>query len=364
MRTSLLTMLLAPLVLGVLAPTPARADDARIPLVPGLVLTYAQQTRSFDEEFLITIASADAQEIEYRVIAQRVLKGGARQANSWTRRVRKQDLVSTHRFNAVLQEGDPALFAGSSFLQMSAAVLAELKTQGRSEVIVASVPHYGEDNALLSIVAAGRKYYRGPLVRAATPTAPITVRVNGTPVALPAIQAHGRYSVGGDVEEIDGWWLDDADHALSLRTLSGPRNTQLVRIDYPDAEPEHNSLEHSLSDGDCRAVLHGIYFNTGSAELLAQSDAALNEIGAVLNANPDWTVGVEGHTDNIGGDAYNLDLSKRRAITVRDALSARFDIQTARLPAQGFGASRPVDTNDTLEGRAANRRVELHRQCP
>jgi outer membrane protein OmpA-like peptidoglycan-associated protein len=81
-----------------------------------------------------------------------------------------------------------------------------------------------------------------------------------------------------------------------------------------------------------------------------------------LKDNPDWKLTVEGHTDNIGGDPYNLDLSKRRALAVKEALIAQYGIATDRLTNAGFGASRPVESNDTLEGRARNRRVELVRQ--
>ncbi|HEX4179012.1 MAG TPA: OmpA family protein, partial [Rhizomicrobium sp.] len=71
---------------------------------------------------------------------------------------------------------------------------------------------------------------------------------------------------------------------------------------------------------------------------------------------------VEGHTDNIGGDTYNLDLSKRRAAAVKNALVTRYHITADRLSTNGYGSSRPVETNDTLEGRARNRRVELTRE--
>jgi OOP family OmpA-OmpF porin len=71
---------------------------------------------------------------------------------------------------------------------------------------------------------------------------------------------------------------------------------------------------------------------------------------------------VEGHTDNIGTDAANLDLSRRRADAVRQALTSRYRVDAAKLTAAGFGAARPKEPNDTAEGRARNRRVELVRQ--
>jgi outer membrane protein OmpA-like peptidoglycan-associated protein len=87
----------------------------------------------------------------------------------------------------------------------------------------------------------------------------------------------------------------------------------------------------------------------------------LNEIAQVMRQHPDWRLGVEGHTDNIGGDAFNLDLSKRRAAAVKQALVTQYNVASGRLSTSGSGASSPVETNDTIEGRARNRRVELVR---
>lgn len=342
-------------------PLPVQADDGiHIPLIEGLVLSYAQQTPAFDEEFLITVTAASEAEVEFAVVTQRALKGGEKQAGTWIRRVRRQDLLSANRRNPVMQDGDTALFPGATFTQLSATVLEQLKAQGESAVIVASVPGYGAagGNALLSLVTTGRKYYRGPMQRVGMGS--VQVLVNGKTTALPAIHTQGRYTVGEDVEQDESWWLDDADNALPLRTINGTRSNQLVRIDYPTPP---SALEAALSAGDCRAALHGIYFNTGSATLLAQSEPALQQIAALLTANPGWKVAVEGHTDTIGGDAYNLDLSQRRAAAVRDALATR-GIDAKRLTVAGHGATRPVGDNATLEGRAANRRVELSRQCP
>ena len=79
--------------------------------------------------------------------------------------------------------------------------------------------------------------------------------------------------------------------------------------------------------------------------------------------NPTWSVTIEGHTDSIGTRASNLDLSKRRAAAVVNALVTRFHVSAARLSSAGFGDTRPIAPNSTIEGRARNRRVELARQC-
>jgi OmpA-OmpF porin, OOP family len=103
-----------------------------------------------------------------------------------------------------------------------------------------------------------------------------------------------------------------------------------------------------------------ILFETGSAEILPQSYPLLNQIARVLNENPQVElVRIEGHTDNQGGAAYNLDLSQRRAESVRTSLIER-GVDEDRLLAEGFGLTRPVADNATEEGRADNRRVEMH----
>ncbi len=71
---------------------------------------------------------------------------------------------------------------------------------------------------------------------------------------------------------------------------------------------------------------------------------------------------IDGHTDNVGGNDYNLRLSERRSEAVKQALISEYGISADRMTPEGFGASRPKATNDTVEGRALNRRVELIRQ--
>ena len=81
----------------------------------------------------------------------------------------------------------------------------------------------------------------------------------------------------------------------------------------------------------------------------------------MLKRHPDWKLKVEGHTDSISADDYNLKLSMRRATAVKDALVTRYGIAAARLTPDGLGETKPRATNDTLAGRARNRRVELVR---
>jgi outer membrane protein OmpA-like peptidoglycan-associated protein len=107
--------------------------------------------------------------------------------------------------------------------------------------------------------------------------------------------------------------------------------------------------------------VYGITFATGQASITPESDQVLSDVVAVLKANPDWRLRVEGHTDNVGNAAANLKLSQARAAAVVAWLTSK-GIEPARLSAAGLGDTQPVDDNKTEEGRARNRRVALVKQ--
>ena len=105
-------------------------------------------------------------------------------------------------------------------------------------------------------------------------------------------------------------------------------------------------------------ALRNIFFNTASYELLPASNAELDKLVLLLKNNPALRIELGGHTDNVGADAANLLLSDNRAKAVRDFVVAK-GIDGARITAKGYGETVPVATNDTEEGRAANRRTEV-----
>jgi len=104
--------------------------------------------------------------------------------------------------------------------------------------------------------------------------------------------------------------------------------------------------------------VYGITFATGQATINPASDAVLNDVLAVLTANADWKLRIEGHTDNVGDKAANLKLSNARAAAVAGWLTSK-GIDAARLSAVGLGDTQPVAPNTTDDGRAKNRRVVL-----
>jgi len=105
-------------------------------------------------------------------------------------------------------------------------------------------------------------------------------------------------------------------------------------------------------------VVKGINFSTDKAEIRSQDHAGLDEVVVVLKENPTVKVEIQGHTDNMGPEAYNQALSERRADAVMNYFVEK-GIAKDRLSSKGFGMSQPVASNDTREGRFQNRRVQL-----
>jgi outer membrane protein OmpA-like peptidoglycan-associated protein len=102
----------------------------------------------------------------------------------------------------------------------------------------------------------------------------------------------------------------------------------------------------------------GINFAYNSAAVQPQFQRTLDQVAGVLSEYNRTYVDVYGHTDSTGSDSYNQGLSERRAAAVADYLSTR-GVQSARIGTRGFGETQPIATNETEEGRAANRRVEI-----
>ncbi len=104
---------------------------------------------------------------------------------------------------------------------------------------------------------------------------------------------------------------------------------------------------------------HGFRFPPGGSELESQNFVLLNKIIKAIETFPESRINVSGHTDSTGSPAINQTLSELRAANVAKFLSEVGGIDAARISANGYGKERPVASNETAEGRAANRRVEI-----
>jgi len=111
---------------------------------------------------------------------------------------------------------------------------------------------------------------------------------------------------------------------------------------------------------DCHVPLYGITFDFNKTTLRPDSEGTLQRILAFLQRETALAVEVQGHTDNIGGDDYNLKLSQGRADSVK-AWLVQHGVTATRIATRGYGRQQPIADNDSDEGRAKNRRVELAR---
>jgi outer membrane protein OmpA-like peptidoglycan-associated protein len=123
------------------------------------------------------------------------------------------------------------------------------------------------------------------------------------------------------------------------------------------AEKKLNKLVVEADKGELR-LLEPVQFETATASLKEVSYGLLDEVVQVMMDDSDIRIAVYGHTDSRGAAAYNRELSQRRAQAVVKYLTDK-GIAFDRLEAKGFGADKPIATNDTEPGRAANRRVEF-----
>ncbi|MBK9934826.1 MAG: OmpA family protein [Cytophagaceae bacterium] len=129
----------------------------------------------------------------------------------------------------------------------------------------------------------------------------------------------------------------------------------VANIRYAVGAPDTRSK--LITEG--KLVTRGILFDVNSDKIKPESYGVLKEIGTVLKENPDVKVKIIGHTDSDGDDTKNLDLSKRRAASVKNALSTEFGIEAGRLETDGKGESQPSEPNTSPQGKANNRRVEF-----
>lgn len=172
-----------------------------------------------------------------------------------------------------------------------------------------------------------------------------------TALEIPAANAHATVlaytaEVPGDCKNFNGRTF------VMVDTLESKAMAQTM--DAPTAEEMVASISTSG-----RVALYGIQFDSNKAEVKAESKATMDEIGKLLAANRSLKLLVVGHTDNVGGFAANLDLSKKRADAVVAQLAAQYKVDPRRLQAFGVSYASPVASNTDEAGRAKNRRVEL-----
>lgn len=387
------------------SPGAAPESATRIPLRPGLTVVTAIAQFGGDYESIKQIqqVSASAVRLSYRadnvpnpLEGLQKLSGDTAPKSSGSisgqRTVRTEDLQNAHDYMQWFGPNQPELMPGTTAISVSREVLAELKDKGETQFSFRTGGLKGMAGSLLG--ALGQMAGGGApgasketkdlanmgkdeceLKRVGRGLSSFPVLLNDQRVSLPAVHAQCTTDDG----LADFYFLDNLDNPLALAwKLGGSDTLQLVKISYPPqpaASPAAGSsaapagsgagggrqIEQELKQKG-QAEVYGIYFDFASDKIKPESEPVLHEIADALSHNPAWKLRVEGHTDNIGGDQYNLNLSQRRAEAVKAALVTRYRIAADRLTPQGFGATRPKESNDSLAGRARNRRVELVRE--
>ncbi|MDR0517480.1 MAG: OmpA family protein [Fibromonadaceae bacterium] len=154
-------------------------------------------------------------------------------------------------------------------------------------------------------------------------------------------------------------------------TLSVPlANFKKTKVPEPEKEPEPEKLCYTIDEmkelirtkqntcGKKICAVRQVSFQSGKSELTAEDKVYLDEMVVLMQTNELISIRVNGHTDNIGGEEFNINLSRDRAKSVHDYLKSR-GIDASRLSFAFFGQRRPISDNDTEDGRTINRRVEF-----
>ncbi len=199
------------------------------------------------------------------------------------------------------------------------------------------------------------------------------------------ITGPSQFSLANDPPPLDGVsprYFDISARYL-LAKLSRPEGAVYVSISFSEGERGNFAFVHvvatkEMEEGKIKFVgagqmhdalsdkgrisLYGIQFDFDKDVIKPESKPTLDEIAKLLRADPELRLAIVGHTDKQGTADYNVDLSKRRAESVVAALTNEYAIAASRLSPHGAGASEPLASNDTDEGRAKNRRVELVKQ--
>ena len=355
-----------------------------------------------DQESWIQVLEAAPEDIRYKL---KVSAPGNAKANAETdrftieRKVLRKDIEQSTRMTLLSSTTDPEVYAGQTFAETSTKALQLLNSgaevpfvlgintsSGLFAAMGASVASAtakssgdslaGNVSSALSMLGSGREYFRGNLRRVEAGPVQFPVLLDGVRTMVPAVHAAGTVTgTSSPAERIEFWWLNNPNYPLTLKWVMGNVFSQVTRINRPpapgggdgqgassNAPPALATMSESLNKS-CHAEMSGVYFNTGSAQLLEESQPALAAVARLIKQSRFSTLTIEGHTDNIGTPAYNQDLSERRAEAVRQSLVTNFGVPAGQLTAKGYGLTRPVESNSTPEGRARNRRVELTRPC-
>lgn len=368
-----LPLLRATLLLAALRGPGAAAQElvSAIPPLTGLTVLSALHSPDGDREDVVELTSVDSTGVTYQWHLLEFRRAGDTIAQSFTRRVRANDLAGAPRVDPIFASTDEPERPGYTAFSIASAVFKEVRDKGSAAYTMTALATAGGFFAALGGGdAKQRARFKGTLARAGSGTEPFPLLIDGRRVQVPAMRLRGTFANGLQRRTYDFWVLADSAYPLILKSVSGQAAFQVVRVNYPAEAPAAATGERDVTGAlerelrsTCRLELPGVYFAFNTATIDPASDRALAAVARLLSRHRDWRMTVEGHTDSVGTAQANQALSERRAEAVRARLANRHGVDTRGWRAVGFGFSRPREPNATIEGRARNRRVELVRDC-
>jgi outer membrane protein OmpA-like peptidoglycan-associated protein len=352
---------------------PVKLAIGRIQIKPGTILTTSWSLPKADAESDHIIGSVSPAALAFQLSGTAAL--GLDMHDKWhvvlNNTVCGKDAEQGKAFSTgwmFASEGNnmtaPGLYPGISRILLPATKLSELKASGSTEMIFAFYD-YMDTLTEWELLA-----WKGTLTRVEPDDVPFPLIINDERVNVAAIHVRGNMKVlenagrfGERDQPAEAFILDDPNTPVVLSWMFGKGlkqddafRVQYIRVRYPGADKP--TIEQQLAK-QRKAITWGINFDFNSDVIRPESEPVLKEIADAMAHRPEWNLTISGHTDNVGGHEYNLELSDRRSAAVKRALVERYHANPARLSTAGHGDSDPIDTNDTLEGRARNRRVEL-----
>lgn len=152
-----------------------------------------------------------------------------------------------------------------------------------------------------------------------------------------------------------------ADMALARRSVTlDLREAELLKVrqEALDLQKQMDALQAEKTERGMVLTLGDVLFDSNQATMAPGATRNISKIASFMSSNPERQAVIEGHTDSMGDDDYNLSLSRDRAFAIRQALVSE-GIPASRISTQGFGETLPVASNSTSAGRQKNRRVEI-----
>jgi outer membrane protein OmpA-like peptidoglycan-associated protein len=266
--------------------------------------------------------------------------------------VRRELLVADRReassYVLGYEEDMPTSIRGTTSLGISTRVLSELRSAGRARLTLVYSHKLATIECELNRVSSEVMM---PII--------VADRI----IDFPSLHARAQCGEGERTARGDFYFANDLEQPLLIESSLNfswekkPRTERITRVIHgPGLHPDMEQALRTKRQYDA----YGLRFSFDSAELRPESVQLVREIAQMLRANAEWKMQIAGHTDSTGGPDYNSGLSERRAEAVRLAL-VEHGVESWRLRSEGRGEGQPKADNDTLAGRAINRRVEFRR---